>query len=190
MVLVVPISNVSERGPLVNPRLFPALAARPVRLALAFALGLLLALAFSSAFSSEAQAVSNTERFRFYPDFCVSEQALLYEWGRRDRLYGQSVTRPLRGDCSTPLSAPPGYVWSRVTVEKWSPYYGEYFYCTGAEWYNSSWTSAHVVYVGLGRRHHRACGPGWYRTKAWGSVWVYGDWSSTPWVYSGAARFR
>jgi hypothetical protein len=172
-----------------NLHLVSASAARSVRLVLTFVLGLLLALACLSAFSSDAQAVSNTERFRFFSDFCVSERAQIYDWSRDGRLYGQSVTRPLRGDCSTPLSAPPGYVWSRVNVEKWSPYYGEYLYCTGTQWYNSSWTSKHVVYVGLGPQYNRTCGSGWYRTKAWGSVWVYGGWRSTPWVNSGGAYF-
>jgi hypothetical protein len=157
---------------------------------LTFALGLLLALACLSAFGTDAQAVSNTDRFRFSSDLCVSERAQIYEWSRDGRLYGQSVTRPLRGDCSTPLSAPPGYVWGEVAVEKWDPYYGRYLYCDGAEWYNSSWTSRHVVYEDLGRRYQRTCGPGWYRTWARGSVWAYGGWRNTPWVYSGEARFR
>ena len=163
---------------------------RSVRLVLTFALGLLLALACFSAFSADAQAVSNTERFRFSSDFCVSERAQIYEWSRDGHLYGQSVTRPLRGDCSTLLSAPPGYVWSRVEVEKWDPYYGRYRYCTGTEWYNSNWTSRHVVYVDLGRQYDRRCGSGWYRTWSWGSVYANGGWRSTPWVYSGEARFR
>lgn len=153
-------------------------------------LTLLVGVVFALGSSGEAYAVSDTQRFRFSSDFCISERSMIYEWSRDGRLYGQSVTKPLRDDCSTPLSAPPEYVWSRVNVEKWSPYYGEYRYCTGAEWYNSSWTSRHVVYADLGPRYDRTCGSGWYRTKAYGSVWVRGDWRSTPWVYSGEAYFR
>lgn len=157
----------------------------PVRLALAFVVGLIFALAWSE----EAHAVSNTDTFRFSSDLCIKEKSMTYVWSQDGRLYGQSVTRPFSGDCSTRLSVPAGHVWGEVFVEKWSGYYGNWYPCRGTDWYNSSRTSKHVVYTGLGTRYNRWCGTGYYRTWARGSVWREGAWRTTPWVQSGYDYF-
>lgn len=155
------------------------------------ALTLLVGLAFALVSGEEAQAASNTDSFRSSAlNLCIKERSQIYQWSQNGHLYGQSVTRPFRYDCSTALSpAPPGYLWGQAYVEKWDPYYRDYYYCTDAEWYNSSFTSKHVVYVDVGPRYYRTCGPGYYRTWAKGSAWVRGDWRTTDWVNSGYAYF-
>jgi hypothetical protein len=97
----------------------------PVRLALAFVVGLIFAIAWSE----EAHAVSNTDTFRFSSDLCIKEKSSTYVWSQDGALYGQSVTRPFSGDCSSRLSAPPGYVSGRAIVWKWSNLYGDWFVC-------------------------------------------------------------
>ncbi len=153
----------------------------PVRLALAFVVGLI----FAVAWSEEAHAVSNTDTFRFSSDLCIKEKSMIYVWSRDGRLYGQSVTKPRSGDCSTPRSVRAGHLWGEVWVEKWSNYYGYWYTCRSTEWYNSSRISKHVVWTDLGPRYGRDCGTGYYRTWARGSVWHDSAWRTTPWVQSG-----
>lgn len=159
----------------------------PVRLALAFVVGLIFAIAWSE----EAHAVSNTERFRFSSeDLCIREKSLTYVWSQDGALYGQSVTRPFSGDCSSWLSAPPGYVSGRAIVWKWSGFYGDWFVCRDTGWhYNADRTSRLVLYRWLGYQSNRWCGSGWYGTEAQGSVWRNGAWRTTPRSWSGSAFY-
>ena len=158
----------------------------PVRLALAFVVGLIFAIAWSE----EAHAVSNTDTFRFSSDLCIKEKSLTYVWSQDGALYGQSVTRPFSGDCSSRLSAPPGYISGRAIVWKWSNFYGDWFVCRDTGWrYNADWTSRLVVYRWLGYQSNRWCGSGWYGTEAQGSVWRNGAWRTTPQVWSGSAFY-
>ncbi len=157
----------------------------PLRMALAFVVGLI----FTVAWSEDAHAVSNTERFRFSSDLCIKERSMTYVWSQNGWLYGQSVTRPYSGDCSTPLSVRAGHLWGEVWVEKWSSFYDDWYWCRSTDWYNSSRTSKHVVYAGLGSRYDRWCGTGYYRTWARGSVWHNSAWRTTPWVQSGYGYF-
>ncbi len=158
-----------------------------VRLALTLVVGL----AFALGSSEEAQAVSDTQRFRWSSsDLCISERSMIYEWSRNGVLYGQSVTKPFRFDCSTPLSKRAGDVAGRVHVYKWSDYYGYWYSCYDSDWfYNGSRTSRFVAYTGLGTVYRRWCGSGWYETWAQGSVWHNDAWRTTLPVRSGYAYF-
>jgi hypothetical protein len=170
-------------------------AGRPLRRArewpVQLALGLVVGLIFAVAWSEEAHAVSNTERFRFSSeDLCIREKSLTYVWSQDGALYGQSVTRPFSGDCSSWLSAPPGYVSGRAIVWKWSGFYGDWFVCRDTGWhYNADRTSRLVLYRWLGYQSNRWCGSGWYGTEAQGSVWRNGAWRTTPRSWSGSAFY-
>lgn len=158
----------------------------PIRLALMFVVGL----AFVMGPSEEAHAVSEAERFPVSPDLCVGERSLSYVWSPNDGLYGQSVTRPYSGDCSTLLSAPAGHLAGRAITYKWSYYYGAWYACRDTGWdYNAERTSKLVVYEWLGGFYNRFCGPGYYATMSQGSVWYNGAWRTTLRVWSGYAYY-
>jgi hypothetical protein len=157
---------------------------KAVRLALVLVVGLI----FAVVWSEDAHAVSNTDTFRFSSDLCIKERSMTYVWSQDGRLYGQSVTRPFSGDCSTPLSLRAEHLWGEVWVQKWSNY-GYWYTCSYTGWYNASRTSRHVVWTDLGPRYYRECYEGYYRTLARGWVLQNGTWKNTPWVLSGYGYF-
>ena len=173
-------------GAMVAGKLSRRARAWSVRLVLAFVVGL----TFTVSWSEEAYAVSNAEIFRFSSNLCIKERSLTYVWSQDEALYGQSVTRPFSGNCSSLLSAPAGYVSGRAIVWKWNEFYGDWFVCRATGWrYNADRTSRLVVYAWLGYRFNRWCGSGWYGTEAQGSVWRNGEWNTTPRVWSGGAFY-
>jgi hypothetical protein len=157
---------------------------------LRLALTLTVGLVFTVWSSEEAHAVSNVDYFPFGSSFCVGERSSTYE-SSSGFLYGQSVTRPLTydyyyGPCSFAVTKRAGDIAGRVSVYKWSDRSEDWLPCRKSGWlYNSSRTSALLVYAPLGYPGNRWCGRGWYGTWSQGSVWKNNAWKTTGWVWSG-----
>ena len=155
--------------------------------AIRLALALVVGMAFVVGSSEEAQAVSEAERFRFSSGLCIGEKSSTYMWSPNGGLYGQSVTRTYSGDCSTRISKRADEVAGRAIIYKWSNYYRDWYECRDTGWdYNPDRTSMLVVYEWLGGYYDRVCGPGYYGTMSYGSVWHNGRWHTTPGVWSGS----
>jgi hypothetical protein len=156
-----------------------------IRLVLAFVVGLV----FAFVASEEAHAISDADRTQFTSNFCVEERSSTYE-SSSGVLFGESVTRPYSGFCSSELSKPAGDIAGRVEVWKWDRRNEEWDVCRRTGWkYNTERTDEHVVRARLGRQGDRWCGPGHYGTWAQGKVWHNGAWRTTEWVWSGFDRF-
>jgi hypothetical protein len=156
-----------------------------IRLVLALVVGLV----FAFGWSKEAHAISNVDRTQFTSNFCVEERSSTYKSSNRV-FFGESITRPFSGFCSSELSKPAGYIAGRVKVWKWNSRTEEWEVCRRTDWkYNAERTDEHVVRARLVHRSGRWCGRGYYGTEAQGSVWHNGEWNTTPWVWSGYDYF-
>lgn len=145
--------------------------------------------AFALGASEDAHAVSGEAYFTAV-SFCVGERTSTYQSPYSGVLYGESVTRSLGdyyGPCTAAITEPAGYLSRRVFVYKWDERYRDWFLCRRSGWlYNSGSTYALSEYAPLGYPYNRWCGSGWYGTKAQGSVWHNGAWSTTERVWSGS----